>query len=530
MKKLPLHIKRAKVLLGNEEKCKELKGLKKVFHTCTFDDVKLTNKIVKSIKDHIKNVKFIEFIETEMSEAGFKSILKLSEKVEKLVLVDSFFFGDNKKNTNNIPTFVLPKLKSLVLLNSEWNILKYFGETNISELKLKQEDLDNEKSEVLKNFLKSQKKLTSIAISIQDSTFYTIIGNDPEIYDFKLEKVSINFKYWGIDTNCDQNLINFLTNHLETLKYLEMEKKLSEQIYDFIFSKLKVNTLIINSSFLPSTSLSYSSKRQNIFLQKLVLNGQMKSNVAAQGLFHIYRNIKCLTIENWINEIIDDSLISIASSLRNLEDLSIPFLEEIPPELPILSLKYLHIESIQDSTAFQTFAMNQNNLEWISLKWIHVDITNILDELTSHLSNLERVTFGPCAGNVTLRNLESMKNNCPKLCKIELFRSYGEEFSTMEGLNDYIENNSSGPKLKIYQLSPDASSTVFKSEKSMWTDERSSYYLDDGTDDSSDNEEVDSFGDIDDDDDMFDDYDGYFDSDDSDRYMMMNYENEYLSD
>ena len=314
-----------------------------------------------------------------------------------------------------------------------------------------------------------------------------------------------------------------MDQHKETLERFETDSKLNPKIYEHLFTKMKLKSLMLNASNLPKDSITfYSSLRQNPNLKKLVLTGEFNSHVAAQGIFTIYRQINELSINNWASEVANDILLTIINNLTMISYLKIPYLVENTPELPMASLKELHIGSIDAKTNLQPLILNQNNLVKLSVKWINDDVNDVMEQATMRLNKLEYATFGP-GFKPTCQTLKAFKENCQNLHTLEIFCDCNNPIS------ENILNTINGNGLKVCQYKSDP--TIFTIEKGMWYEEDKIFVnlsshpaSDTDSMDDSDSDNDFDLGDSDDDDDSYDNNPFYYYSDsdemDLDDYMM----------
>lgn len=467
---------------GSQELCKNLKKdnlaeiehLKRYYNTITFDEMKISRNLYRSLANQLTHVRVLEIIKTEVTETMFKNLISGFSALEKLVLIDSNVTAVKKKaNTlDKVHSVIpIPSLKSLVIVNSSWNIFKYIGECAVlKELKIHHEtafDLNH-----FSSFLNNQKALENLAIRVYDKAFYHVLVDEKgKKNSFKLKKLSVIYKNWGENEPTDQALIDFLEMHADTLEHLETNKKLCETQYEYIFSRLQLKTMIINVSQLPTRPLNYSIIKNNPHLKKLVLLDVVADLTAAQGILNIYRNLEHLEIVLWSDETANDILVFIANNMPKLKTLSIPELVANPPELSISSLKSLCIGMVDNAANFQAFTENQLSLEDLNIKWVKANISEELGMLTARLRNLKRLTFGPDF-KATNRILETIKSNCPELHTLELFRDYNNPITpeVLDGIN--------GNGLRVYEYSEESAIEKFKSTPTMWDKEDNEYGID----------------------------------------------------
>lgn len=508
-----------------KEKLEELKTLKRNYHSLIIDEVRMTCLIVTPLKALIGNIRVLELIHVDQTDASWKTLLRNLKSIEKITLVESKH-STNKK-VGKEETIEIPTLKSLTMIDSDWTFFEAIGETHMDELKIHHRYFYPSDVVHFLGFLKKQKTLSSFAVRVQQNSIYKILLNDEACnLKFRLKKLAVAFKHWS-DENNTKHLIDFLSQHKDTLEHFETDSKLSDTIYEHLFTKMKLKSLRLNASVLPKDSITfYRSLRPNPYLTKLTLTGEFNSHVAAQGIFTIYRQIKELSINNWTSEVANDILVTIINNLTVISYLKIPYLVENTPELQLASLKELEIESIDAKINLQSIIMNQNNLEKIAIKWINDDVNEVMEQATMRLIKLQRATFGP-GFKPTFQTLRAFKKNCQNLHSLDIFHD------TLQPISEKILNHINGNGFKVYQYKSDSALMIFSFEKSMWYEEDKIFINmishpesdTESMDDSESDDDDFDFGDTsDDDDDIFENNPFYYYSDsdemDFEDYMM----------
>lgn len=474
-----------------EQSEKDIKGLGRKFHTIILESVDiLNNKLSKVIKKIGTNVRCLELEQVRVKHRSFKDILDSLEMLEKLTVSESDIDIDDKA----IAATSLKSLKSFVFIQSDWNFLECILNTQVREVKIaSQFAVQNEKS--FENFLTKQSNLESLAIHVRNGDIYKSLAlYEEKKYNFKLKQLSVDFKYWGDDASVDEAFITFLKHHQSTLENLETRRNLSEKLLEFIMKDLKIKRLIIEADRLPSTPLFYNAIRPNTHLKTLIIKGDLNKFDVARGILHIYKSTERLIIANWSSEIINDVLIFIANTLKSLRYFKIPTLASDTPELPIPSLKTLHVDFVDDAAQWQTICVNNPSIEQVNVKWLTNSNSftyEVIDAITSRLRNLKHIRFGAYF-TPTMRILELMARNCPNLQAFEVFA--GQQSIANTNLGNF----------KIIYFPHEAVTNVFKEEPTMWTEEKN-YDL-----------ESDSGSDSDFSDDGMDDFDAITDEDEDD--------------
>lgn len=436
-----------------QQKEKEIEGLIRQFHTIILDkiviqDTKLA-EIMGKVGGHTRHLELEKVRVINRSLSDIISGMKILEKVSLLSC---------KLKECEIQACTLQQLKSLVLLKTDWDFLNLFCNTQVRELKIGSQD-SNEKSATIISFLARQEKLETLAVcSLSCDIFKTLASASPKNL-FKLRKLAVVYKFLGNDSTTDDAFITLLKRHQPTLEDLETHRRLSPSIIEFIMSGLKLKRLMIDGGQLPTKPLFYNAMRPNIFLKNLVVTGKLDNIDSARGLLYIYQHIENLVITSWSTQIINDTTIFIANTCKKLRYLEIPTLTVDTPELPIPSLKTLHVDFVDNVAEWEHFCVSNPSIENLTVKWLgNQDAFSyeVIDRVTREMPNLQHIKFGAYF-RPTARILEMMRRNCPSLKLLEVFA---------DDPNAFRSNSSCGFKVNFYPN--DAVTFVFKEEPSMW--------------------------------------------------------------
>ncbi|XP_070497967.1 uncharacterized protein [Chironomus tepperi] len=521
MKKLPLIVDNER-MSDQKENLEQIKTLKRNYHSLIIDEVRVTCLIVTPLKALIGNIRLLELIHVDQTDASWKTLLRNLNSIETITIVESKH--SNNRKVGKEERIKIPTLKFLTVIDSDWSFFEAIGETQMEELKIHHRSFYPTHLNYFLGFLKLQTTLSSLAIRVQQASIYKVFANgESNSLKFRLKKLSVTHKNYN-DLINEKNLLEFLDLHKESLEHFETVSRLSPKIYEHLFTKMKLKSLMLNASSFPRDSIKYNTLRSNPHLIKLVLTGELKDNDAAQGFFAIYRKIKILSINNWSADVANDILVTIINNLTMISHLKIPYLVENTPELQIASLKKLHIESIDTKINLQSIILNQNNLEKISVKWINDDVNEAIEQASTRLNKLQRASFGP-GFKPTCQTLKALKDNCPNLHTLEVF------YDGKQPISENILSAVNGNRFKVFQYKNYSAPMIFTFEKSMWHEEDKIFInlSSQPTSDTESMDDSDSDGDIDfgdtSDDDSFENnpfYNYYSDSDDMDfnDYMM----------
>lgn len=466
MKKLPLVFRR-----HWETKENEIKELSRKHHTIVLDSVKINGiKLLSALNKVGSNVRHLELDEVEVTHVSFRNIVNNMKKLETLTISESVL--NEKVCEGHEPSSSTLKLKSLIIIRSSWAFLKILSDLRVTELKMMSMNFQETDREPFETFVLHQSELKSLAIYVQQGEIYRSLARFENIgYPFKLKKLSVDFKFWGDNPAIDDCFIAFLGSHSTTLEDLETRRNLSDKILEFIMKNLKVKRLMTSCTNMPTSPLYYNAIRQNQHLKSLILTEELNKVQVARGLMHIYQGINKLVIKCWTDEVTNEVFLLCANNLKRLSHLEVPSFTTDTPELPIPTLKTFKVDFVDDVQQWQTFCVNNPSIEHLSVKWLtnrNIFTYEVLNDVTSRLLNLKRITFGAYF-NPTARILEALSRNCLKLEKLEVFST---------NFHHPKRNSFANPgRLKLTLFKTDDVSFYFPEEESMWDEVEKNYIL-----------------------------------------------------
>jgi hypothetical protein len=407
MRKLPLIIKH-----NWKDKLSEIKNLQRQHHTIildcfTYNQPELVDIAVKTGK----HVRLLELDHIMIGHESFAKFLSAFPMLEKIIFSNSVLSPEQFEKTST----KIKKLKTLVMVRSDFRILEYFTgpQIQVQELKIASKDYTPREAKHFEKFMEIQTNLKNLAIRMSQSGLIRSLGKIE--LKFRLKKLAVDYRYWGNDPAVDEIFIKFLDGQKSTLEDLETEKGLSEKLVQFIMKSLKIKRFVVDGHGLTYTPFLFNSIRPNKHLKTLLIEGELLSLDVARGLLGVYPCVEKLVIKSWNSEFINDVILLIANNLKRLEHLEIPLLAPDTPELAIPTLKTFQVEYVQDVNQWRTFLMNNPSLETVAIQWIQADVITyeVLDAITQRLQKLKNMKFG-AKFKPTQRSIEMMHRNCPR--------------------------------------------------------------------------------------------------------------------
>ena len=159
-----------------KEKLEELKTLKRNYHTLIIDEVRMTCLIATPLKALIGNIRVLELVHVDHTEASWRTLLSNLNSIEKITIVESK--QSNNKKAAKDDRIEIPSLKSLTVIDSDWTFFEAIGETQMEELKIHHRYFYPSDVIYFLGFLKLQKTLSSLAVRVQQISIYRALLND----------------------------------------------------------------------------------------------------------------------------------------------------------------------------------------------------------------------------------------------------------------------------------------------------------------------------------------------------------------
>lgn len=452
MRKLPL------IFRSNwQQKESEIKTLRRKFHTIFIESVEINEQLADTLQLLAISARELEIDSVKVTNGLLLSkILNSMQKLEKITIDRSTTEFEEDTTPSS-----LASLKTFNLIKSDWSFLDFFRNTHVRALKISGKNYNTVNAISFKDFMEKQ-SLDSLSVSVDSGNFFIDLEKVAEKNrHFELKKLAIDFKYW--DNETDRAFTSFLRTNSSTLETLEITQELSHKVLETIMQKLKIKRLIIDGNRLPSKPSCYRI-RPNKYLKTLVIKNLLDKLEVVQGILSVYSTIEKLVIEQWSDEVINETLIFLANNNKNLQHLEIPNLSDSEtPELAIVSLKTFRVDFVGKATEWQTFCVSNPTIESLIVKWStnRDEFTyEIFDTVTRSLTNLKNILFGVYF-KPTTRILEMMARNCRNFKLLEVFDDFsGEDAILSPVINDF----------KVHYYNREAISSLFKEEPSMWAD------------------------------------------------------------
>ncbi|KAG5671620.1 hypothetical protein PVAND_001813 [Polypedilum vanderplanki] len=445
--------------------------LKRKYKNAILDEARINRNIIPKFKNQFKYLCQLEIINCELTEAAYKRLLISLVTLEKLIMVDSILLSTNAKESDK-HSIELPSLKSLVFANSSWRFIQYIGKTKLQVLKIHHNLFNEIGVNSVKQFLVQQSStLKELAFRVNSASIFKIFDSN-ELKELRLSQFALTL--FDLNQNTLQsvdNISDFLVLQKESLQHFETGSSLPETIYECIFSKLQVKSLTLPANFLPNQLLFYNAIRRNEHLKKLVLLNELKEENVLIGMLDLFNKIEELYIQHMrlFEHEVCERIFQKIVDLNHLKILKIPFLFP-SAEATIPTLKTLQIEEFVESQSFENFVINQRNLENLAVKWIDGDLTESIETVSAQLHLLKKLSFGS-EFIPTIRLIEVLRNNCPKLRVIELLKNEAEPI-TEEVLR--VMNES---MLHVYTYSSVNAMKIFDECKTVWDFEEDNYAI-----------------------------------------------------
>ena len=168
----------------------------------------------------------------------------------------------------------------------------------------------------------------------------------------------------GIKKNA--HLLQIMARHKDTLENLEICVR-GENFMEFIMKNLKVRRLFITAELLPTNHQVYEEIHPNFYLKELIICHKIQNSEALQGLFQTYPKIECFIIKDWQGVVINEVLIDIVSTLKNLKYLHLHKVTFNTPDAPMPSLRTFKVDFLNRIENFLAFCFNIPSIEHLTV-------------------------------------------------------------------------------------------------------------------------------------------------------------------
>lgn len=264
MRKLPLKLNR-----NWKEKREELATSHRRFHSVSMSSVKIKSNILEFTQEKLFHVRLFEMFDCSVAHKSLGNLLNLMPFIEK-VIVDHCIIADCA--IAHCEPFSLPTLETLAVVG-ELTILEHFIQCNtqVGELMVHNNRIDDSEATILGNFLSNQMNLTTLVLNVNGQAYRTL-GECKHNIKYHLKKLSVGFVYWGRDSSADDAFIMFLASQEATLSHLEISGNLCEKIFVFLMRNMKLTRLIINGYALPLRPMVYNVISPNRHQERLCIS------------------------------------------------------------------------------------------------------------------------------------------------------------------------------------------------------------------------------------------------------------------
>ena len=359
-----------------------------------------------------------------------------------------------------------PPLESLKIINSHWNIMgPLLPIKNIKKLRIDAPPVMwlnlRHDCQYLDALMAEQEQLETLIIT----NYFPLIYEPNSIVKYNLKQLSMCHRvvHGSIRDRTDMNdcLLDIMERHQDTLENLEICVN-GEHLMIFIMKNLKVRRLFVTAA-LPSTCLHICEEIQpNLHLKKLIIGGQIRNIRVLNRLVETYPTVESLIIKDWQENVTNEDLIVIASTLKSLYFLHIPTLTFNTPDAEMPSLRIFNVDFLDEIEDFLVFCFNIPSVETLGIKRppLETFTTENIQIITSRLPQLRHIKLGH-EFEFTTEIFNILSRNCPHLRLIEMLdyeHSYNRNYNFKHG------------KIDVIYFPEHAIGRVFCREKSLWSD------------------------------------------------------------
>lgn len=295
-------------------------------------------------------------------------------------------------------------------------ILSFLMNTQVTTLKIKGFHSYYGDDKLVHKFLARQKNIESLALRTLSSDDIDAFSSAiPQTINYKLQQLSLlDFKLDFTD-GVDENFLQFLDRHKNSLEILEIGTSFNELVYQLIIGKFKhLNTVHLHVANLPKKKNFYQYVGTIESVKKLIIDGKhalkimtlentMDSKPFKQDpdrLLHMigcFPNVESLRLKN--NNFNGDTINGIALKLRQLKHLSVSKFDGYSYDtVCFASLETLHCDNLSLTSYWDLFTKKNQKLNKISIKMMdEIPEKNQLDfirTITKNLKDLKHLKLG----------------------------------------------------------------------------------------------------------------------------------------
>lgn len=397
----------------------------KIEHYAADEEIEVIKEIGNSIQRLTISHTVFEHAKVLRDIFGSLKILKTLSLIRVQINIDDEIEPENFPLT----------LEKVEMIQVDHKVLKQLQ--NFQLLNLVMIDVSNKQdSESLVKFLSSQKKLESMTIeSLLDDEGVLFDFDYSKNFSFKLKKFSVLYSHVRNMETFEKNFVAFLKLHERNMKKLKVEGNLSQHIYKFIMTNMKIlEEVEVNVGGLPQEASFYDVFAANRSLKIFKLNGTINRNnlIGFKGILTLYPNIERISLADTDAFVANDVFHLMSVKLGKLSRLSVLNLHEsFTGETVFPSLKHYSIRVLNDVNQWKNFISRNETIETLSVGWIKRDqvTAGIINAITD-MRNLRHLKFG---GRfiASKRIYDAIKSDYKKLRTLQLMVANYDEIKNL---------------------------------------------------------------------------------------------------
>lgn len=306
------------------------------------------------------------------------------------------------------------KLKTLVMVESDYRILDFFENAQVETLKILNSTKEgNQPAQHLLNFLAHQKQLKTLALrsfAFNCSDFFRTPIKDGTI-QFQLKTLSLTGIKLNKSTNEYNNLLKFMKIHSGTLEELELGREFSESIYEFVFAKMKkLKSLRLMAETLPTNQDFYNRLEENSNVTSLTFTDTGVVFSPLSMFFQRLPNLENLELKDYRQK---ETLKSIATDLKQLTCLAISNFDLIQ-DLQFQSLKTLIVQPFYRQVDWDGFTKANPDISELKIQSESYITNQNIEKITKNLTKLQHLTI-ECKIDGNVKFFDVIRKNCSGL-------------------------------------------------------------------------------------------------------------------
>lgn len=384
-------------------------------------------ELFKTIGPHLRT---LIITNSQFDDFTFTTMLKCSSWLEELYLSEVVI----EQKLPAINPISIVHLQSVTIHYTNWIVFQFLIRSQINKLDINSYLDEGEGTRVhLVRMLSNQYRLRELMLYGTSPKTLFKDGDVNDIWKFRLRTFHIGCGFGKNSEAVDNNIVQFLTLNIETLRNVEIEIPDCELITAFTLLHLgNVTSLTLDIAGFPKYQTFYellTSTEPNLQLKHLKLSGFFCKFEFVRAILQKYPAISNLELDDWSGRTSkSDTLKFVSETFPELEQLFVPEISDIANTVRFNALKQLHVCYIRNTRNLINVVRRNSSIEVLKIGFVHTEQIASVRELV-HQTNVQHLSF---AGSTEILRLivDLIQTNTPEtlktleLCSLSSGRSF----------------------------------------------------------------------------------------------------------